>query len=84
MGHKKNRLNRADGAGRGADEGAGGTEPGPAARPRLGLPDDSWSAVWKDVVREAPTTALTIAGATLLAVLHMVAYLVQVLASWPR
>lgn len=84
MGQKKNQHSRELAEPRCADAGEAGTAPGAHARPRLGSPDDSWTAVWKDVVREAPKTALTIAGATVLALLHTVAYVVQVLSTWPR
>jgi hypothetical protein len=52
------------------------------SRPRLGAPDDTWSTVLKDVVREAPKTALVTAGTLALTLLSLIVYLITVFAGY--
>lgn len=82
MGHKKNQR----GASQARDLRRDAAPATPArkvlVRPRLGAPDDPWSTVLKDVVREAPKTAQVIACTVLLTLLNLIAYLIAVFAGY--
>lgn len=77
MGHKKNKLEASE-----AGDLRGAASRNVPARPRLGASDDPWSTVLKDVVREAPKTALLIAGTVLLMFLSLITYLIGVFAGF--
>jgi hypothetical protein len=55
----------------------GSAHNGPA-RPRLGDPGDTWSTVLKDILREAPKTALVVLGSVFVGALNAIAYLLAV------
>lgn len=81
MGHKNNRL-RTTTAGEPPNDVAR-THPtqGNESRPRLGAPDDPWSTVFKDVIREAPKTALLVSGSVMLSLVGLVVQLVSAVVS---
>ena len=64
----------------------GGTENVPSSvlsvhsRPRLGGAHDSWSTVFKDMLREAPKTGLVILATLVMAVINAITYVCVVLA----
>ncbi|WP_114907890.1 hypothetical protein [Ornithinimicrobium murale] len=82
MGHKKNQREASQARDLRCDAAPADPARNVLARPRLGAPDDAWSTVLKDVVREAPKTAQVIAGTVLLALLNLIAYLIGVFAEY--
>lgn len=64
----------------------GGTENVPCSadivhsRPRLGEARDSWTTVFKDMLREAPKTGLVILATLIIAVVNAITYVCVVLA----
>ena len=82
MGHKKNQLEAITVRQLVSDSAQAQPTENVHARPRLGAADDPWSAVFKDVVREAPKTALIVAGAILLALVNLILHLVTVFAGY--
>lgn len=82
MGHKKNELAAVRAHELCHDGSAGHPGQISSSRPRLGAPDDTWSTVLKDVVREAPKTALVTAGTLALTLLSLIVYLVAVFAGY--
>lgn len=82
MGHRKNQLEAVDAQDLRRDAAPANPTRNEPARPRLGRPDDPWSTVLKDVVREAPKTALIVAGTVLLTLLSLIAHVVAVFAGY--
>lgn len=82
MGHKKNQLKALEARHLRGDAATANPTRNVPSRPRLGAADDPWSTVLKDVVREAPKTALVIAGTVLLTLLSVIAYSIGVFAGY--
>lgn len=77
MGHKHNRLRTTTAGEPPNDVARTHAAQGNESRPRLGAPDDPWSTVFKDVIREAPKTALLVSGCVLLSLVGLVVQLVS-------
>ncbi|MGH3353815.1 MAG: hypothetical protein ACRDPS_24350 [Nocardioides sp.] len=80
MGHKENQPEAIEAGGLRGDAAPANPDETVLARPRLGAPNDSWATVLKDVVREAPKTALVIVGTVLYTLLSLIANLIGVFA----
>lgn len=82
MGHKKSHREAVEERELRGDVAPANHTRNSSARPRLGAADDPWSTVLKDVAREAPKTAVVVAGSVLLVCLSLVAHLIGVLAGY--
>lgn len=82
MAAKKSKLNTVTASDPSRDAGPANPPPDIPSRARLGDRTDSWSVVMKDVVREAPKTAIIFAGLVLLTLLSMLASWVAVFAGY--